>query len=121
MRAMRLQDLLAPTWEQRARADDALMLDVRLHEGDWGDEVRREIAALEPSPEVFLQALVAFWGDVCAQVVPAVVDVVREPADWSSPHVVLFPMTTPAPTGPELGFFRSQWVWRFIGRLGDDA
>lgn len=123
-----LQNLLAPAWADRARAEDAI-LSLRIRLGDesapWPEEVQAEISALKPDPKTFLAAAIHFWAEVCWRkyVRMSARFASREPLDeslrahWSSPHIAVFPMTPQEP--PESADqMRGAWFWGFIERLG---
>jgi hypothetical protein len=131
MKQMKLQDLLAATWRERARAEDAFLTEVGEYfeeTGPWPEEVQDEIASLKPSPEVFLSAFVAFWAEVAArQYVKRLKQIGKkvhiEPnvsAGWSSPHLAAFPMT-PAEVPDLANMMRGVMVWKLIDRLGHYA
>jgi hypothetical protein len=120
-----LESLLAPTWKERARADDALM-GWLLAQGDstgpWPDAVQQQVRALAPSPEIFLRALVGFWADVVARQFQARLRKVDDA--WTShrdaTHADVFPME-PAQAPPSENMMRGMWVWKFLERLGPGA
>ena len=65
MKHMKLQDLLAPTWHERVRAEDALsveLIDFPDKTTTWPKEVQDEIRLLQPSPEVFFVRFSCFLG-----------------------------------------------------------
>ncbi|MGF1529426.1 MAG: hypothetical protein ACFCBW_21985 [Candidatus Competibacterales bacterium] len=129
---VKLRDLLAPTWRERARAEDALLEFLILDasggaEADptapWPPDIQRQIQALEPSPAIFLSALVAFWADVAERSYQQRMAGTRRaptprgPRGWSSPHLAAFPMAPASPT-KTAAMMRGLWVWSFIARLG---
>ncbi len=129
MKHMKLQDLLAPTWRERVRAEDALLaelVDFPDQTTIWPKEVQDEIRLLQPSPGVFLSALVAFWADVSEQQDEEWMKKFRKeltsnlPQKWTSPYLAQFPMEPPIPP-VSTNIMRGAWVWSFISRLGPYA
>lgn len=132
---MNLQKLLAPTWRERARADDELFAEIMQSNFEeemqvWPDTVQAEIRALQPSPEIFLSALVGFWAEVVLRQYrermsqfkqrkkqPTAAEDAALSQAWSSPHAALFPMS---PTEPpvSVNMMRGLSVWNFIAKIG---
>lgn len=127
MMAFNLQDLLAPTWRERARAEDALRaarLEIDAEEElIWPEVVQAEIRALQPSPEIFLSALVGFWAEVSLQQLRKRLPKAGVALDktlsqaWASPHAARFPMT-PAKPPASANMMRGMWVWKLIEKIG---
>jgi hypothetical protein len=124
-----LAALLAPTWQARARAEKALMglvVETAPSAEPWPEPVQAALRALQPSPQAFLSALVAFWADVSAQGYVRRMRGFRRPGDATWPSLDpdgptrLFPMTPadPPTRGLRLG---GLWVWNFIERIGPMA
>jgi len=138
MKQMKLQDLLAPAWDERTHAAEFLMLELLGFPEPSSEtlglipfdsvpsslpkQIHDEICELKPSPEVFLSALVAFWADVSEQKFKKRIERFGKKADtclsenWSSPHLAVFPMTPVVPpvSGDDM---YDVWVWSFISRL----
>lgn len=121
--------LLAPTWQARARADNALIgliMDAPPGSVPWPEPVQAAVRALQPSPQAFLSALVAFWADVSARVFARRMRGVRGSGDATWPALDpegptrLFPMTPAEPPTRSLRM-GGLWVWGFIERLGPIA
>jgi hypothetical protein len=123
-RQTKLQDLLAPTWRERVLVTEALELELSTYPeppSPWSQEIQEEIRLLQPSPQAFLSALVAFWAELDAKrYLKRMKELPQKPATsltWTSPQASLFPMTPATP--PVLGWStRGQWAWTFIERLG---
>jgi hypothetical protein len=125
MAEVQLQDLLAPTWIERARLDDRLFLGLPDEYDEltpWPDDVLKEIGEFKPSPAVFLSALLAFWSEVSllqhkgkrnkkVTVTPELV------ARLASPYAAQFPMTPATPQVSE-SIARGWGAWKVISRLG---
>src|SRR5262245_53675606 len=114
MSESRLQSLLAPTWRERARAADAYMLGPA--------PTPEEIRVLEPSPELFLAALVSFWAEPAAlQMREAMAGMARPPqpgGGWrSAQHENAFPMT-PALAELETTGWHGVALWQHFAALG---
>lgn len=121
MEHLHLQDLLAPTWKARARAADALAAEIIAAETltVWGPDVQAEIAALQPSPERFLSALIGFWAGVSHLDWGDFRDAgATSPWPLADPDYATFPVSGLPARGHGM---RSMWVWNFIERLGSAA
>lgn len=57
---MKIEDLLAPTWEERRNASMVLGDKLEIYD----EHLKKEIEALKPSPEIFFSKLIAYWADV---------------------------------------------------------
>jgi hypothetical protein len=123
----KIKNLLAPTWSERLKAEQALLAEVleELEETTvLSEELKREIDNLNPSPEVFLSALVSFWADVSEKVY---VDRMKSFADktinysaktWASIHLEKYPMEPKIM--PNAGMLMpGMWVWDLISKLGN--
>lgn len=116
--------LLAPTWKARARAEDALMswmIGMEESADPWPEPVQRALHALQPSPAVFLAALLGFWAGISARQHASLMhqDADALSAPWwdMSDHAERFPMTPAQPTMSAYGM-RGMWVLKFFERLG---
>lgn len=126
-----LPALLAPTWRERARAEDALQSwMLRQPEGSspWPEPVQEALRLLQPSPEVFLSAVVAFWTRVrMRQHAAEMHRVLRTQWDGDVPinggfetAGRLFPMTPQEPPISRI-WSRGHSVLEFLQRLGPTA
>lgn len=120
--------LLAPTWTERVRAEEALghwLIQIGDGREPWPEPVQLALRRLLPSPTVFLSALVAFWADVCAR---SLAQRMREFPDSRATEptwpkldpegpVRHFPMT-PATAPISTLRLDGMWVWKFMERIG---
>lgn len=130
-----LPALLAPTWAERAAAEDVLrrwLFELRPNDPKepfyaWPEPVQSAIAALQPNPATFLAALLAFWADVAlrahqrhlASLGGNVVGDWASPP-WGSAALLQFPMNPAYPPRSRRAP-PGQAVFDFICHLGAPA
>lgn len=122
---MSLQDLLGPTWKQRVRAADALLPLLAHDDGRTASaaQVQQLLSKLQPSPEIFLRALLAFWGMVAerqlckraGEALPA-----SDSRRWGDPNLETFPLDRALASLPA-GGMHGMWVWMLLEHLGSMA
>lgn len=123
---MKLQDLLAPTWQVRCEAARYLFLtfDDACAGKAWQPEaLHPQLRALQPSPQAFLAALIAFWALVAERWNVTARDFQRSAADsprWGDPDLATFPLDRDLSTLSGSGM-EGSGVWRLLGRLGQFA
>jgi hypothetical protein len=130
MEEVKVQDLMAPTWVARSRADDQLFFRLGEQHDDLNpcaEEILRAIGEAQPSPAEFLSALVAFWAQVSLQqhnhtmrsfASKRQVDVDASLATrLASPHARTFPMTPAKPPVSE-SMMRGWGAWKLVAGLG---
>jgi hypothetical protein len=123
----KIKNLLASTWSERLKAEQALLAEVLEELEDTNvlsEELKKEIDDLIPSPKVFLSALVAFWADVSEKTFNERMKGFNHKSEsysaekWSSPHLVKYTMTPKQV--PEAGMLMpGMWVWNFISKIGN--
>lgn len=125
MPAPNLQALLAPTWAERAAAEDALrcwLLGLPADDdpaAPWPAEIQAAIDALPPDAPTFLSALLGFWAEVCADRWQGVAFDVPVPSSaWASPAAGMYPLRDQVPPRRVGEPGRGHWVWQFFERLG---
>lgn len=130
MRVPDITALLAPTWRERAHAEQALRSWIYEYESEggewpepWPEPVQAAIRALQPTPEAFLRALAVFWADVAARAYENRMrgyrcegDSVWPPLDPEGPTRA-FPMHPPTMPVRGLGMHGLD-AWAFIARIG---
>jgi len=127
MKTFKIQNLLAPTWSERLKAEQALLAEVLEELEDTNvlsEELKKEIDNLSPSPEMFLSAMVAFWADVSEKTFHERMKGFIHKSEpysakkWSSSYLMQFPMTPKQV--PKAGMLMpGLWVWSFISKLGN--
>lgn len=123
---MKIQNLLAPCWKDRIKAEQLLMDCLTYDENNKSilpKKIGSQMALLKPSPKVFIPALIHFWADYVEQ---SFIERMKEfnhspePYDrqkWSSDCSKYFPVTPNNPSASPLMFI-GIGVWSLIEKLG---
>jgi hypothetical protein len=110
-----IQDLMAPTWHERVRADSAIFESYTNSYPNLSlpSEILNQIPKLSPSPEAFLGSMIEFWADFLARKYKTD----QRPKEWASSSTPCHPLQDTLPQDSTL-FFTGFGFCELLKQLG---